>query len=636
MSQGARRDDPIRKTQEEFWSDAEDIDADDKRNAVDFFTAASPSIWRVHDAYEVRKAIADREEGANIDIPRQSSDEMIRTYNELIALSNSEEEFTKAWVTWAKNKRAFFAQRVDTVYMTELEELGLGQLTRRDMQLTFGDPGRFNIFVNELSFQYLPRIDFPSAEERARRAERFPRPRATRRRGQRQPRGDESRTLTERQRSTAVYRFLDAVVPRYNDPGTTDMPNSQFNEALEFAGDDLADGTTTIEPVLAELFRQLPRIQSDSEYLARLWDPNWLRHQPSEDDLDPIVEYLERYPKTIQEVDDALFGSERRFARHIQWAYDTYLVPAGFRRRQFFSGIPNEQSFPQREDQEGIASTVATPAVCHVCGKQCSGGVRCSQCTKGVYCSVACQKRDWVDGMHRVECWDASSNDTDALSREIVTDLMTRTSKTFPEALGMPLDTVHVETAPYILQGLSQGHTCGAEGTCGAIDAAHAWLSSARVNHVAALLGHGDTDDADMLDELEDMVDEHHMVMPERLGAILNAFDVHGKLTPAQREQVTVFIAEKAFLQRRDGGGTGDILWVGAKFADWFAARKKQFTNWRGTRKERIASLEAYVAELQRNLAWAQNELRKRTWNPFKRRRAKKRAKKAWKRGRPF
>lgn len=202
-------------------------------------------------------------------------------------------------------------------------------------------------------------------------------------------------------------------------------------------------------------------------------------------------------------------------------------------------------------------------------------------------------------------------------------DLATRTEDAdFFDQLGEPLSQAHMDAAPRILHGLAQK-------TQGAIQAAHHWLETARVNHVAALLGHRNVDDADALDALEDWVEEHDLILPPRLEDVCNAYDVEGKLSAQQREQVHQFIAEHAFEARQQIGDT-----AGERLQEWMKARREQFNKWRGNRKTLIREIKEDIRAAELHLAELRSQLSKAVgwWRPFKRRKERRRARKAGKR----
>lgn len=281
-------------------------------------------------------------------------------------------------------------------------------------------------------------------------------------------------------------------------------------------------------------------------------------------------------------------------------------------------------------DPIGASTSVSSSSsLCHVCGKtcdaSCASAVKCGQCQHAVYCSEACQARDWVNGKHALECWDRASQSYDTLSREIVADLQTRTSRAnFPEALGQPLHDEQVDAAHFILHKLEQQRDPLA------LEAAHAWLSNVRVNHVGAI--QHQANDVDLLD----MVHAHHETrtndpLPKSIQDIEIAFDVQGTLDAQQRVTLQRYIASTAFDQREShsliGDGQSNAL------VRWWSERKAELSQWRGKRKEYLKQLRTYRAFLEQSLAWVNKEIRKKSWNPLSKWRARRRekgAKKRW------
>lgn len=50
----------------------------------------------------------------------------------------------------------------------------------------------------------------------------------------------------------------------------------------------------------------------------------------------------------------------------------------------------------------GLAAAATSPATCQHCKNQCGRPLRCGACKLAIYCSEACQQKDWRS--HRIEC----------------------------------------------------------------------------------------------------------------------------------------------------------------------------------------------------------------------------------------
>lgn len=79
--------------------------------------------------------------------------------------------------------------------------------------------------------------------------------------------------------------------------------------------------------------------------------------------------------------------------------------------------------------------------LCHVCGKRALG--QCQRCERSAYCGKECQMRDWHEGGHKRECFDAHSPENGlGLASEVWTDLMTRADDLGEEATQLGHDLV--------------------------------------------------------------------------------------------------------------------------------------------------------------------------------------------------
>jgi hypothetical protein len=116
-------------------------------------------------------------------------------------------------------------------------------------------------------------------------------------------------------------------------------------------------------------------------------------------------------------------------------------------------------------------------SLCHVCGIQADHV--CNQCYGAAYCGAECQARDWREGGHERECYDATSTDPVHLANEIFCDLECplRTELLGDEileegeAIAADLDE-HVASIGAGI-GLDEDHP--------AIEAAHEWLQENRI-----------------------------------------------------------------------------------------------------------------------------------------------------------
>lgn len=261
----------------------------------------------------------------------------------------AEDDEDPSLYNWLLDHRELFYSNIDRVYVYQAQQiLETDRVTKKLLQgyfLTEGAYDRFLSLVRRWIFDGEAVVFEGTSDPAPKRPDRTER--------------DERMPLTDRQRTRAVVRFLKTIVPAYEnavdlkdgripiDPKDTATLLRVQEEAfqLQVVGNDFADGTTTIEPVLAQLFKMLPTLRASPDYLNSLWNPEWLntlQTDARQDAIDQVVAYLRKVPDTRKQVQDALFGSEHAFARHIQWAYDRFLVQAGFKHRQLFKGVPHD------------------------------------------------------------------------------------------------------------------------------------------------------------------------------------------------------------------------------------------------------------------------------------------------------
>ena len=439
---------------------------------------------------------------------------------------------------------------------------------------------------------------------------------------------------------TLKYIQRGHVIPKQDEQKILDDAKQRIFNVFE----SFKYNTASIRNVLAVLFRYREHYVADVEFaglILRQFANTQYEHMSymtsvyDLDDNDDVFEdMLNRYaakdpsslpemlksdPKLLDKIQARIFGSPQRYAMHIQWAYDTFLVPKGFKKRDLFN--KNQAAYwPQLGDdmqktrhamiQDRVSSDIQ-PLACDACGTTITDNdthaqaCACKQCGVAMYCGRACQEADWTDGKHALNCWDASTRNPDLLSQWIVTDLNTRHTdcSTFSTTIGQPLDQTLVKSAPIILMGLR-------DNVPQAIDTAHMWLANARHNHVGT--GLENMSHVDLLDTMEDLAERQHMALPGRLEDILDAYDIHATLTPDQRQQVSQYVGQMALDMRQYAD-------IGLK--GWVDKRRKEFGKWRGKRRDRINDLQQRAIDMETELVKIYKELAEvRRFQYFKRR----------------
>ena len=100
---------------------------------------------------------------------------------------------------------------------------------------------------------------------------------------------------------------------------------------------------------------------------------------------------------------DAITLAIRIYTQRMLEVDRKYMYQAMYYCRKYIK-LSETEKFDEDKKKEITETLSELSSMCRVCGKKGERYKQCSRCTCVYYCSVDCQRKDWIENGHKEEC----------------------------------------------------------------------------------------------------------------------------------------------------------------------------------------------------------------------------------------